>query len=91
MNAAITEAVNLYLTRIPTVDGRKVIINASEVSYIYDDTRPILFDEQIVRHIRDDGTPVLEHILNRPLLGMPAMPPNMYRKLGLCDIAPPTT
>ena len=89
IEAAIKEAVHLYLSRLTESDtmGRKVIIHASSIYYVFDDTRPILFDEQVVRHIRHDGTPVIEYILNRPLLGMPVMPPNMYRKLGLCEIA----
>ena len=89
IEAAIKDAVHLYLSRLTETDtmGRKVIIHASSIYYVFDDTRPILFDEQVVRHIRHDGTPVIEYILNRPLLGMPVMPPNMCRKLGLCEIA----
>ena len=62
-------------------NGRKILFRRSSRWCTYDDSRPILFSEQIVRHIRDDGTPVIENILDRPLLGVPVMPPNMYQKL----------
>ena len=89
VQAAITEAVHLYIERLDTddIEGHKIILHASDVTYCYDDTRPIRYSEQIVRHIRDDGTPVIENILDRPLQGFPAMPANMYQKLGLCEIA----
>ena len=89
VQAAITEAVHQYLDGIQEKDseGRSVLMRASDGWYVYDPTRPIRFSEQIVRHIRDDGTPVIENILDRPLQGFPAQPSNMYQKLGLCEIA----
>jgi hypothetical protein len=85
----IAEAVHLYISNIVEEDawGRKVLLNGSDTWFCYDDARPIQFSEQIVRHIRDDGTPVIENILDRPLQGFPALPPNMYQKLGLYEEA----
>ena len=89
VQAAITEAVHQYINSIQETDAedRRVLMRASDGWYCYDPTRPIRFSEQIVRHIRDDGTPVIENILDRPLAGFPALPPNMYNKLGLCELA----
>ena len=77
VQAAITEAVHLYIERLGTdsIEGHKIVLHASDVTFCYDDTRPIRYSEQIVRHIRDDGTPVIENILDRPLQGFPALPP----------------
>lgn len=85
----ISEAVHHYIDHITDLDpnGDKIIIRASDMWYVYDRTRPLQFSEQIVRHIRDDGTPVIENILDNPLRGFPVLPPNMYRKLDLCKIA----
>ncbi len=87
--AYITEGVQNYIDNIRDIDvqGRKVLLVASDGWYAYDPDRPIKFSEEVVRHIREDGQPVIEYILNRPLQGFPAQPPNMYQKLGLCEIA----
>ena len=87
--AYIAEGVQNYVNGIMDTDreGDKILLLASEGYYVYDPSRPIEFSEEIVRHIREDGTPVIEYILNRPLQGFPALPPNMYQKLGLCEIA----
>jgi uncharacterized membrane protein (UPF0127 family) len=89
VQAAITQAVSLYIERLPTdeIEGHKIVLHASDIIFCYDNTMPIRYSEQIVRHIRDDGTPIIENILDRPLAGFPALPANMYNKLGLCEIA----
>ena len=79
----IAEAVHRYIEGIHEEDseGRKILMNGSDCWYCYDDERPIRFSEQIVRHVRDDGTPVIENILDRPLQGFRALPPTEPRPL----------
>jgi hypothetical protein len=76
------------LPRVNTVDGlkRKVAIE-STIVWVWDESQPITFDEQIFRHLHSDEEPLIETLLDRPLLGLPYIDELMYGREGLSKIA----
>ena len=73
IEATLRAAVLDLLARAPivdTVDGpmRRVPIDRDRV-WCHDPRGAVTFSELVVRDIQADGTPVIEAILDRPLLG----------------------
>ena len=74
--------------RVNTVDGMKhKIAIDSTIVWVWDETKEITFDEQIFRHLHGDDQPLIETLLDRPLLGLPYIDEKMYGRQGLAKIA----
>ena len=73
---------------MPKVDGFILLteFEQSECSYALDETRQPVFDEEITT-VRAHGKMGVELLMNRPLLGDPIVPSDMYAKTGLFPIA----
>jgi hypothetical protein len=86
--AWIREALRVFLSQMPEVDGHRqlTVFDDSDCVYVYDDSREPTFDEEIT-HIRQDGRLAIELILNRALRGVVVVPDEMYGKLGIHPIA----
>ena len=91
IEAALRASVPELLRRLPlvnTVDGLKHKVQIdSVIIWVWDDSEPITFDEQIFRHLYGEGDPVVETLLDRPLLGLPHIDEHMYNRDGLAKIA----
>ena len=91
IEAALRQEVPYYLQSLPlvnTVDGlkRKVQLE-STIIWVWDESQPITFDEQVFRHVFNSDEPIVETILDRPLLGLPYIDQHMYNRDGLAKIA----
>jgi len=91
IEAALRVAVPELLRKLPrvnTVDGLmyKVQIE-STIVWVWDESEPITFDEQVFRHVYGEEDPVIETLLDRPLLGLPYIDEHMYNRDGLAKIA----
>ena len=80
--------VSEFLSKAPvvqTADGPKhKIAVESTLIWVWDPTREITFDEQIVE---GDEHPHTEILMDRPLRGDPCIDDRMYGRQGLCKIA----
>jgi hypothetical protein len=71
-----------------TRDGLKhVIAIESKVIWVWDEDAVITFDEQIFRHVYSQEVPLIETLLDRPLLGLPYIDELMYGRQGLSKLA----
>jgi len=87
--AWISEALNIYVGRMPLLGGRYrqlTQFTESNCVYVYDDSREPTFDEEITS-VRQDGQLAIELILNRPLRGVVLVPDEMYGKMGIFPVA----
>ena len=74
--------------RVNTVDGLKhKIAIESTIIWVWDETKETTFDEQVFRHLHGDGQPLIETLLDRPLLGLPYIDEHMYGRQGLFKLA----
>ena len=74
--------------QIMTRDGLKhVIAIESKVIWVWDEDAVITFDEQIFRHVYSQEVPLIETLLDRPLLGLPYIDELMYGRQGLSKLA----
>jgi len=91
IETALRVAVPELLRRLPlvnTVDGLKhKVMFDSALVWVWDESEPITFDEQIFRHVYGETDPVVETLLDRPLLGLPYIDQHMYNRPGLAKIA----
>ena len=91
IEAALRTRVAEFLMNLPefnTVDGRKHRLRVeSTIIWMWDESKPITFDEQIIRNMHGEGPPLIETLMNRPLLGVPCVNERMYGRMGLCPIA----
>ena len=91
IEAALRANVPLLLRRLPrvnTVDGLKHKVQIdSVIIWVWDESAPITFDEQIFRHVYGQEDPIIETLLDRPLLGLPYIDQHMYNRDGLAKIA----
>ena len=91
IEAALRREVPALLAQAPrvnTVDGMKhKIAIESAVVWVWDESKEIAFDEQVFRHLHGDGQPLIETLLDRPLLGLPYIDEKMYGRQGLSKIA----
>ena len=91
IEAALRASVPELLRRLPlvnTVDGLKHKVQIdSVIVWVWDESEPITFDEQIFRHMYGEGAPIIETLLDRPLLGLPHIDEHMYNRDGLSKIA----
>ena len=91
VKAALRREVELFLRDAPTVnttDGKKQkIVAESTIIWVWDRSKEITFDEQIYRHLHSDEQPLVETLMDRPLLGLPCVDEHMYGRQGLCPIA----
>ena len=91
VQAALRRAVLECLHNTPTVDtedgNKHKIAVESVIIWCWDESKELTFDEQIVRHLHGDEQPLVEALLDRPLLGVPCVDEKMYGRQGLCPIA----
>ncbi|NBU41515.1 MAG: hypothetical protein EBS51_12085, partial [Planctomycetia bacterium] len=91
VEAALRRAVLAYIARaekVQTVDGERTkIATESSLIWCFDPDGEITFDEEVVRHLHADENPMVEALLDRPLLGVPCSAERMYARMGLCSIA----
>ena len=91
VEVALRREVANYLMNTPlfaTEDGRMHKIMAeSTIIWMWDQSKPITFDEEIVRHLRGEERPVIEALMDRPLLGVPCVNEHLYGRQGLCPIS----
>jgi hypothetical protein len=91
IKAALQRDVPTLLRQLPkvnTVDGMKhKIAIDSDCVWVWDETAPIIFSQQVFRHLYGEGPPVIETLLGRPLLGVPHMYDRMYARQGLTPLA----
>ena len=91
IEAALRREVPALLAQAPrvnTVDGMKhKIAIESAIVWVWDESKEITFDEQVFRHLHGDGQPLIETLLDRPLLGLPYIDEKMYGRQGLSKIA----
>ena len=74
--------------QILTRDGlKRVIAIESKVIWVWDEDAEITFDEQIFRHVYSQEVPLIETLLDRPLLGLPYIDELMYGRQGLSKLA----
>ena len=75
-------------TKVETVDGERTkIATESALIWCFDPDGEITFDEENVRHLHADENPMVEALLDRPLLGVPCSAERMYARMGLCSSA----
>ena len=90
IEAALRTRVAEFLMNLPefnTVDGRKHRLRVeSTIVWMWDESKPITFDEQIIRNMHGEGPPLIETLMNRPLLGVPCVNERMYGRMGLCPL-----
>jgi hypothetical protein len=77
IETALATNVPLLLRRLPRVSTshgmkHKVRID-SAIIWVWDESKPITFDEQVFRHLYGEGQPIIETLLDHPLLGAPYM------------------
>jgi hypothetical protein len=86
LQAAVEAAVAGYIDQLPTnSDGDHIMEAESSCYWVYDEDLSITFTERIA--VGNGRSMHIENIPDRPLLGIPVIPPDLYRKDGLCKIA----